>query len=463
MRAFVVRHRLLLSTAFLWWLAGAYQLFPLGWVALAPFFFSLEGVSKGRRFRIGYATGFVSFWLINWWLVPTIIKGAPAIGAPVFLGFFLSLIAVTLIAAVHALQPALVALLWNGDFRLRPLLVALAWVVGDYVRTLTPLAHSWGSLAFSQTTDLPLLQVAAVLTQHGITFFCAFFAACLALWWRGRNKKWLVAGLASLVTVHGWGFLRLQQPESGRELHVLVVQTAVSSLSKSGLANGEAAFPQAFRLTGEALAKRSTDDVDLVVWPETTASLRRFGTLYTGLDWETWRREGAKVPLLMGAQTDDERNRSWNESVLAMPDGSAQVRAKARLVPFGERAPLVEFLPFLQAFAHNPMLEPGEGTKTFDLPGKTTLDTQICFESCFPQHVEGNLLVVITNDEWFAGTEAPLQHRAMSVMRAVENGVPLVQSANGGYSFVVTRRGQLVMASEFGLPQTLEATVLVPE
>jgi apolipoprotein N-acyltransferase len=465
MRAFVSRRRLLLSTALLWWLAGAFQIFPLGWIALAPFFYSLEDLPKKQRFRVGYATGFVSFWLINWWLVPTITKGAPAIGASILLGFPLSVISVTFIAAIHAFQPALVALLWGGDARLRPLLVALAWAMGDYARTLTSLAHEWGALAFSQTSDLPFLQVAAVLGQHGITFFCAFFAACVALWWKSRDKKWIVAPTLILLGLHIWGLVRLQIPDEGQPLRVLVVQTAVSSLNKSGLVTGESPFIQAFRLTEEALKKENRQGgkpFDLIVWPETTTSLRRFGSHYSGLDWETWRREGPKLPLLMGAQAYDERNRSWNEAVLIAPDGTTQVRAKTRLVPFGERAPLVEFLPFLQIFAPSPMLEPGDGVKTFDLGGKTTLDTQICFESCFPQRVAGRLLVMLTNDEWFSGTEAPRQHRAMATMRAVENGIPLVQSANGGYSFVVTRRGRVVMASQFGLPQTLDASILVP-
>ncbi|RYG75151.1 apolipoprotein N-acyltransferase, partial [bacterium] len=234
-------------------------------------------------------------------------------------------------------------------------------------------------------------------------------------------------------------------------------------LSKSGLANGEAAFPQAFRLTSEAVKAKGTKPFDLVVWPETTAHLRRFGNLYTSLDWETWRREGQKLPLVMGAGVTDEKNREWNEAILVMPDGSTQSRAKTRLVPFGERAPLVEYLPFLQIFAPSPMLEPGEGVKTFDLGGKATLDTQICFETCFPQRIGGKMLVTVTNDEWFTGTEAPRQHRAMAIMRAVENGVPLVQSANGGYSFVVTPRGRVVMTSRFGLPQTLDATILVSD
>jgi len=448
-------------TAFLWWFSGAFGVWPLGWIALAPLFLALDNLPRKQRFRVGYGAGFCCFWLINWWLVPTITHGAPAIGAPVFAGFFLSVVAVTFIAAVHAFQVGIVALFWRGKPLFRVLTVAALWALGDYARTLTPLAHEWGALAFSQTLDLPFLQLARPFGQHAITFFCAFFAACGAIWWQTRDKKWLLAPIGVFAALHGWGWAQLQHPLEGRPLRVLIVQTAVSSLSKTAGANGEGPFPQALRLTMEALKKNRGAPFDLIVWPETTASLRRVGTLYNGLDWETLRLFGPRIPLLFGAQTYDEKNRSWNEAILLTPDGTTQVRAKTRLVPFGERAPLVEWLPFLQIFAPNPMLEAGDGPKTFDLNG-IGLDTQICFETCFPQRVGSQFLVTITNDEWFTGTEAPRQHRAMATLRAVENGAALVQSANGGYSFAVSPRGEIRVPTRYGLPETLDFTVLVP-
>jgi apolipoprotein N-acyltransferase len=44
-------------------------------------------------------------------------------------------------------------------------------------------------------------------------------------------------------------------------------------------------------------------------------------------------------------------------------------------------------------------------------------------------------------------------------MRAVENGVWTVQSANGGYSFVVDRHGRFVVKSAFNKAQTLAVDV----
>ena len=74
----------------------------------------------------------------------------------------------------------------------------------------------------------------------------------------------------------------------------------------------------------------------------------------------------------------------------------------------------------------------------------------ICFEDTFPflalRSVEkgAKLLIVITNDAWFGKSAAPYQHLDASIFRAIENGVPVVRSANTGVSAFVDSRGQVL-------------------
>jgi len=446
-----------LFTAVLWWLAGAFSLAPLGWIALAPFFYCLFDSTLKRRFRFGWRTGFASFALINWWLIPTICKGAPAIGAPVVVGFFLSLVAVGLIAAIHALQVGIVA--WQSERKpnLAPLWCAILWTGLDAMRTVSPLAHSWGALAFSQTTDLPLLQNASLFGQHGLTFVCAFVAASLAMWIRTRTKIHFVAPALLLGVLHLYGALVLRaNPMTHNGAKVLIVQTNVSSLVKSGNAGGETPSRQAFRLTQEAT---QTGQFDLIVWPETTAEFQTpapAGTTQTrklsGLDWAQLSLLAPKnTTFLIGAQeffgapNGDAR---LNDAVRIEPNRAPMGRAKERLVPFGERAPFVEWLPFLAVLSPKPECLPGTNEGALPWSGGK-IAPLICFESCFPDPAKrlakgANLLAIITNDEWFGGTEAPTQHAQMGVLRAVENGVPLVQSANGGESLACDAQGRIL-------------------
>ena len=80
----------------------------------------------------------------------------------------------------------------------------------------------------------------------------------------------------------------------------------------------------------------------------------------------------------------------------------------------------------------------------------------ICYESIFPKHSrllrkEGaDILVNITNDSWLQSgwngvpyrTLAFWQHPAHLIMRAIENRVGIVRSANTGFSFFVDPLGQ---------------------
>ena len=453
---------LVFATALGWWLAGAFQIFPLGWVALVPFWLLVFERPTPERARLGYLAGFVSFWLINWWLVPTITHGAGAIGASPVLGFVLSVVAVTFIAAVHGLQPMLVALLARGARWFTPLLLAGAWTFLDWLRDQGPLAHSWGALGFTQTSDLWALRGSLGTGQHGLTFLCAFVSVCAALWWRERRPVFAAMPLAVLVLWHGAGLFHRPNVGPTRSLRVLIVQTDVSSLGKNG---GLGPFPQALEMTRRATQNQK---FDLILWPETTMTLRKSSGFYSGIDLARWQLDGPKTPLLAGARATTPFGQEYNEAVLIAPDGATQFYAKTRLVPFGERPPFVEHLPFLAQFAPDPLIERGDGARNLALSaqGQTfQINPAICFESCFPlaqSARRADFNAILTNDEWFGPTEAPRQHRAMAQLRAIETGLPVVQACNGRYSFVVAPGGQIIATTEGDAAQVLDVTLRVP-
>ena len=454
---------LILATALGWWLAGAFQIFPLGWVALVPFWLLVLDRPRRERGRLGYRAGFVSFWLINWWLVPTITHGAGAIGASPVLGFVLSLVAVTFIAAVHALQPMLVALLARGHRWWTPLLLASAWTFLDWLRDQGPLAHSWGALGFTQTSDLWVLRGSLGTGQHGLTWLCAFVSVCVALWWRERRRVFIALPVGVLLLWHGAGMLYRSRSGPTCPLRVLIVQTYVSSLGKNG---GAGPFSQAMQLTQNATAHQK---YDLVMWPETTMEVRQSNGLYSGIQLATWQFQGPKVPLLAGARATSPSGKERNEALLITPGGAVQSYAKTRLVPFGERPPFVEWLPFLAQFAPDPLIERGDGPRNLELNSGASaagvkINPAICFESCFPLALSAkraDFNAILTNDEWFGWTEAPRQHRAMAQLRAIETGNPVLQSCNGRYSFLVAPDGKIEATTADNRAQVLDVTINV--
>jgi apolipoprotein N-acyltransferase len=87
----------------------------------------------------------------------------------------------------------------------------------------------------------------------------------------------------------------------------------------------------------------------------------------------------------------------------------------------------------------------------------------------FPHEIEPDAqwLLNVTNDAWFGLTSGPYQHLAMARFRAVENGVPVMRSANTGISAAIDPYGRIMQklplgeagAFDSGLPKALGMTL----
>lgn len=472
------------ATAVLWWAAGLpVALFALGWAAFVPLFLLCSRLPAGQRLKWGWITGTLSYLLINWWVVLSVTRGAPAIGASALSGFLLGAVGVLLIGVVHGLGVGVIALLWRRKMQaslkvllLWPLLLAGIWWGMEWLRGQSVLGHTWGALAYTQWGDLYSLQVVSIIGRNGLSAWCLWLAVMFALAWRLRQSRqirqmrWaLGTAVAGLAALHLWGAVLYYQPVAAAKspLKVLLVQTAVPGISKTEAANDEA-FEQAKELTQKYFSDSSAD---LVVWPETTFSLDRGDA--ASMKSEAWVREFCRkhqVALLSGTKHWNINGRLLNDATLFSPDGSTQGNAKKWLVPFGERAPFGEIWPSLNRLAPQPPITPETKKVPLQLQAagqSIKLGTLICFESSFAApfhylHERGaQLLIVLTNDVWFAGSEAPWAHAAMSAVAAVENRTPVLQAANGGYSFLVDRKGRFVAKSTFGVPQALAVDVRV--
>lgn len=86
----------------------------------------------------------------------------------------------------------------------------------------------------------------------------------------------------------------------------------------------------------------------------------------------------------------------------------------------------------------------------FALPNGTPFATLICWESIFGQlsreSVKGGarLLVQLNDPVWFGRTAAAKQHNISSVLRAVENRVPVLLASNTGPSQIIDPYGRIV-------------------
>ncbi|MEO7057333.1 MAG: apolipoprotein N-acyltransferase, partial [Caldimonas sp.] len=178
-----------------------------------------------------------------------------------------------------------------------------------------------------------------------------------------------------------------------------------------------------------------------------------------------------RVPIVVGAAETEkfaatttdglstgERD-AWNSAYL-VADGAVvgEPYRKRVLMPFGEYLPLRETLTWPAALVPDVVdVRAGDRDAGFEIASSTApvrIATTICWESEFASLTRNavvggaRVLVQLTNDAWFGATRAAAQHNLASVMRAVENGVPVVLASNTGPSQVIDRHGRVVARVE---------------
>ena len=248
-----------------------------------------------------------------------------------------------------------------------------------------------------------------------------------------------------------WGKQRIRSYRPGATIRVALIQPNISSEEKWDSAHQEKSIATLGRLSRDAVAQAPRPD--LLVWPETSLPF------YLRLEAPKLERvfdmvQQMNVPLLAG-YPDATFSLSGgvtthNAAGLILPSRMIAAQyEKIHLVPFGERIPFQELLPFLGKIdLGQAEWTPGVKPVIFPLP-RGAFGVLICFESIFPglardYGVDGaHFLVNITNDEWFGPTAAPRQHADMAVVRCVEQDLGMARCANTGISMIIDPRGRV--------------------
>ncbi|MEE2774899.1 MAG: apolipoprotein N-acyltransferase [Pseudomonadota bacterium] len=224
-----------------------------------------------------------------------------------------------------------------------------------------------------------------------------------------------------------------------------------------------------------SLSQSENDEpIDLVVWPETAINY------FFELDTEIQKliQQNIDTPLILGLRRFEPGNKKlFNSAYFLNQNGEVEfIYDKTHLVPFGEYIPLGDFFSRFGLFGlatdgitgFTPGLRKGV-VRTLGIP---PVSISICYETIFSREIDytshgAKWLLQITNDAWFGSFNGPPQHLTLARMRAIEQGLPLIRSANTGISVVTDPFGKVLKKIDLGkrgyidvaLPANISSTV----
>lgn len=441
----------------LWWLS---------FISLSPV---IAGVCSHKRKSLHSALSvwmfaFFMHLLLNIPLVPTIVSLRSIIALPIHTASMLSILVLLLLAAFQSLffMPlgllSFLVSLELGEVA-SVFLLASGWALAEWVRSLGLMGSQWVCIAHAILPCTIMLQLAELVGVYGICFCIVFanglFAISLRALLRREWRRAIFSITAFAMLLLLWFFYgrwtmrryerELKDVRKWRYTKVAVVQGNLSWREKVE----ERSFERAFELHMDMTAKALADHPDIVIWSETTitAPLNEWEGAKSVLS-ELAREHS--VDLLIGAVERDRSGRIYNSCYGVSAEGEfVGTYRKIRLVPFGEFVPLRKRVRLLERFAAHPQdFTHGEFVEPLRLKNADPA-LAICFDSLFPwitrlQVLHGaNLLVVITNDEWFWGEWMAKEHADVAKLRAVEGRLYLVRAANSGVSCIINPLGEV--------------------
>ncbi|MFE7809548.1 apolipoprotein N-acyltransferase [Streptomyces sp. NPDC057430] len=436
----------------LWWLA---------YVALVPWLLLLRTAPTARRAALEGWLGGVGFMLaVHHWLMPS-------------LHVFILVIAALLGLLWLPWGWLVRAMLGDGPSGLRAaaaiLVVPSGWLLIELARSWEGLGGPWGLLGASQWQVSPALRLASVGGVWLVSLLVVAVNTALALLVVSTTAV-RMTGLVGLVVcaltvgVVWWGVA--PPPERGTA-RIAVVQPGVYD----GAVGAEQRFARGEELTRELVGQ----DVDLVVWGESSvgADLTARPDLAARLSALS-RAVDAPILVNVDARRAD-RPGIFKSSVLIGPEGPTGDRYdKMRLVPFGEYIPARPVLGWVTSVGKAAGEDRRRGTEpvVMALPpedGRPTLriGPLVCFESAFPDMSRrltrdgADVLVAQSATSTFQNSWAPAQHASLAALRAAESGRPMVHATLTGVSAVYTPDGSRVGAP-LGTDRSTAAVYDVP-
>ena len=353
----------------------------------------------------------------------------------------------------------------------------------EYLYTITEFRFPWLVIGNGQAYFNTYIQIADIIGAHGITILVLLTNIFLYFAWKqfhngGKYLRQVVYASLIFAVPLLYGVAKGYPVKTLPGFKAGIVQPDMNPWNKWETGNLEKQLEDYLSLSDSCIA----DGADLVVWPETALPVYLLSGRYENIvDKIHAFVDSTGVPVLTGMphaniyrdresapwdakpiKGGDEVYTSYN-SILFFEPGTKEVQryGKIMLVPYGEKVPYVESLPWLGDLLKWEVGISSWNTGRDTVVFETKINEQniniggvICIESIYPDFMAqfvskgAYVLAVVTNDSWYGYSSGPFQHKSISILRAIENRRYLIRCANGGVSCIISPSGEIEEETE---------------
>lgn len=427
----------------------------LSWVGFVPLFFALRNKTKTGAFLLGYLCGLIFWFSTIYWLIHVTLAGM--IILVLYLALYFGIFGLIVATITHRPERSKAEPSRRGS-TIDCFSISFLWILLEYIRSHLLTGFPWALLGYSQSLNLPLIQIADITGAWGLSFIIILVNA--GIYWfikRVAPLKNMLLVLLSLAVVLSYGYYKLHQEYSSARaeraaIKISVIQPNIPQGLKWNPDASDLIIFKHMELSRQAMP----DEPDLIIWPEASFP----SLVMAGNDdfrkFKGWLKS-ENNNFLFGAVRLDE-GEYFNSAVLSAKNKDAfEYYNKIHLVPFGEYIPLKSFFRFLETIVPIGDFSFGREYTVFRLKDylssrgqESKFSVLVCFEDAFCglsrkfTLLGAQFIVNITNDAWFGKTSAAYQHLQCSILRAVENRRAVARSANTGVSCFISPAGRLI-------------------
>lgn len=376
-----------------------------------------------------YWISFSIFVYINefWWVFPFAL-----LGIPLFLAIFCALFSGVMFYLRHSSY--------------YQLLFCILWIFTEWVLSWIFSGFPWAMIGYSFAFSQILSQSASLFGVLGLSFIAVYVGTCL---YKSDDRIVLVfTSIVILAVMMLYGSERLRRfPTEYTDVTLKIVQPSIKQESKWS--------PEIFWDNLDRLITLSTnsDKADLIIWPESALTLPCNSPL---IAHKLKNLLSESDSILITGSTEEEGTFGDKDYKLfvSMVGIDKNLRSvflynKTHLVPFGEYMPFREYIPLKKLTYGTIDYTPGKRANVAIDHLNLKIYPLICYEIIFFNEITTNnklsdVIITITNDAWYGNSSGPYQHFAISKIRAIEYGLPLIRAANNGISAVIDPVGRVV-------------------